>query len=559
MYTFPPLHTRNLLLKFLFAGLLFMSASSLGQITSTFDTDMEGWVVTDINNQAPQSITFNASGGNPGGFASAVITSIYGHYWTSPAKFNGNIAYRSYGQLLRYDLQINVTPTVHSIYGDVMIDASSGHRIVYTHPDFPAVSPGWQSFSVRLDETADWRWGSASGSVATRQQIMTVLTDARGIRISGQYTNTQPIISGIDNVILEQRSPLPPRPAVSSMSSNSGAPGSSITISGSNFNPIASENVVQFGGISGAVTAASSNSLTVTIPVGARYGNITIINKATGLVYETVKPFTPTFKDGGRIIPASFKPALDIVSDALGNSAPGSINGIQAFDMDGDGWSDIIASSSGNNVSVYRNLGAGGEITAASFAAPVVVGGGGNSGSLRIADLDGDGRPDIISSFSDGWQMFFTTFRNTSSPGALSFEPVELWTGLVYSGRLSDVVDVDGDGLPDLVGQHGNGSGAVDFWIAQNISTPGKIRFSNSVSYFGATLLDAGAGITSGDLNGDGKPDFVVRHWFGSVFSVFTNTSTPGVISLESPFQFSNGSHGDILLADFNEDGKLDI
>ncbi|MBX2964148.1 MAG: VCBS repeat-containing protein [Cyclobacteriaceae bacterium] len=562
MFIFPPLHTRNLLVKFLFAGLLCVSASSLvqGQITSTFDTDTEGWVVTDINNQAPQSITFNASGGNPGGFASAVITSIYGHYWTSPAKFNGNIAYRSYGQLLRYDLQINVTPTVHSIYGDVMIDATSGHRIVYTHPDFPAVSPGWQSFSVRLDETVDWRWGGANGPVATRQQIMTVLTDVRGIRISGQYTNTQPIISGIDNVILEQRSPLPPRPAVSSMSSNSGAPGTSITINGSNFSPIASENLVQFGGISGTITAASSSALTVTVPIGARYGNVTIINKATGLIHETVKPFTPTFKDGGRIIPASFKPALDIVSDALGNTASGSINGIQAFDMDGDGWSDIIASSSGNNVSVYRNLGAGGEITSTSFAAPVILGGGGNSGSLRIADLDGDGKPDIISSYSDGWLMSFTTFRNTSSPGALSFEPVALWSGLVYSGRLSDVVDVDGDGLPDLVGQHGAGSGAVDFWIAQNISTPGKIRFAHSISYFGAALLDAGAGATAGDLNGDGKPDFVVRHWFGSVFSIITNTSTPGAISFEGPASFSQGSNGDFfVLADFNEDGKLDI
>jgi len=561
MYTFPPLHTHNLLLNFLLAGLLFLSTSSLvqGQITSTFDTDTEGWVVTDVNNQGPQTITFNASGGNPGGFASAVITSIYGHYWTSPAKFNGNVAYRSYGQLLRYDLQINVTPTVHGFYGDVMIEASSGQRIIYTHPDFPTISPGWQSFSVRLDETANWKWSGANGPTASRQQIMSVLTDVKGIRICGQYTNTQPIISGIDNVILEQRNPLPPRPTVSTLSSNSGEPGTSITISGSNFSPVASENVVLFGGTSGTITQASSNSLTVTVPVGAAYGKLTIINKATGLVYESLKPFTPTFKDGGRIIPASFKPALDIVSDALGNSAPGSINGIQAFDMDGDGWSDIIASSSGNNVSVYRNLGTGGEITAASFASPIVLNGGGNSGGLRIADLDGDGRPDIISSLSDGWSMSFTTFRNTSSPGSLSFEGVELWTGLVYSGILSDVVDVDGDGLPDLVGQHRNGSGALDFWIAQNISTPGKIRFSYAVSYFGGTLLDAGAGATSGDLNGDGKPDFVVKHGFGGAFSIITNTSTPGTISFEGPVQFNQGSNGDILLADFNEDGKLDI
>ncbi len=74
----------------------------------------------------------------------------------------------------------------------------------------------------------------------------------------------------------------------------------------------------------------------------------------------------------------------------------------------------------------------------------------------------------------------------------------------------------------------------VDFWIAQNISSSGNIEFGTSVSYFGSTLLDAGAGVTTGDLDNDGKPDFAVRHGFGNRFSIIKNNSIPGTISLGS-------------------------
>lgn len=55
------------------------------------------------------------------------------------------------------------------------------------------------------------------------------------------------------------------RPTISAVSTNSGAPGSSITITGTNFNASPGQNVVFFGTMPAAVTSASPTSRTVAL------------------------------------------------------------------------------------------------------------------------------------------------------------------------------------------------------------------------------------------------------------------------------------------------------
>ncbi|KPJ80478.1 MAG: hypothetical protein AMS19_09460 [Gemmatimonas sp. SG8_23] len=56
------------------------------------------------------------------------------------------------------------------------------------------------------------------------------------------------------------------RPVLDPLPVTSAAPGSSLTLTGQNFSPDATQNVVLFSGIRGEVTAASTTSLTVTVP-----------------------------------------------------------------------------------------------------------------------------------------------------------------------------------------------------------------------------------------------------------------------------------------------------
>ena len=66
--------------------------------------------------------------------------------------------------------------------------------------------------------------------------------------------------------------PAPDPPVVLSFSPSEGEVGISVTITGENFSDMPSENEVGFGGVMAAApTSASTTSLTILVPSGARY------------------------------------------------------------------------------------------------------------------------------------------------------------------------------------------------------------------------------------------------------------------------------------------------
>jgi gliding motility-associated-like protein len=546
----------NWLKTLLFVLLTAFTFSAHAQITSTFDTNADGW--TFLNSATPITPNHSTTGGNPAGFISATYSSNISfsvQNWIAPAKFLGSQLVRSMDMNLRFDMQQSQAGTNSNGNGDVRIESSS-IRLVYSLPVKPAVAPGWSSYSLKLDETQGWRLNNTTGALATRTQIIAALTNITAIEIRGTYASNAAYTSGIDNVILEQRT-LSPSPTIASFAPTSGEPGMVVTITGTNFDTTPANNAVYFGSIAGTITSASTTQLSVTIPTGAPHGPVTVINKTTGASKRSEKPFNPTFPGGGRIITASFKPRFDIL---LGTTPGNDLNGLAVADLDGDGWNDLLATESASaSVSIFRNLGIGGNLSISSFGSKLSLTGAGNRSGVLTVDLDGDGKLDVVTAYVSSPFEYFATYRNVSTPGNLSFESVELWQAVAGNSSVSAVVDVDGDGRPDLIGQTSTGSVSADFWVAQNISTPGNIEFGASIAYFGGSSLDAGSGVTSGDLDSDGKPDLIVKHQFGSFFSIIKNNSTPGAISLDTPIRFTLGSYGDINISDFNRDGKNDV
>ncbi|HEY8937254.1 MAG TPA: IPT/TIG domain-containing protein [Cyclobacteriaceae bacterium] len=74
---------------------------------------------------------------------------------------------------------------------------------------------------------------------------------------------------------------LAPVPTITALSQDSGSVGLTIFISGNNFSAIADANIVKFNGTQATVTAATTTSLSVTVPAGATTGKVTVqVNKA---------------------------------------------------------------------------------------------------------------------------------------------------------------------------------------------------------------------------------------------------------------------------------------
>lgn len=112
-----------------------------------------------------------------------------------------------------------------------------------------------------------------------------------------------------------------PVPTIASFSPGTGQPGTSVTLTGTNFDPTAANNTVKFNGTAAVVTAASATSLTVTVPAGATTGTISVTaygNTATSASSYTV--ITPS----NRLLPIALNSAL--LSGKADGAALGSIS-----------------------------------------------------------------------------------------------------------------------------------------------------------------------------------------------------------------------------------------
>ena len=198
----------------------------------------------------------------------------------------------------------------------------------------------------------------------------------------------------------------------------------------------------------------------------------------------------------------TFKSHVDYVTNS-GSRGPFSV---AIGDLNGDGKPDLVtANISTSTVSVLLGNGDGTFQPHADYAAGI------NAYSVAIGDLNGDGKPDLVAGNPDGTNSVSVLLGN----GDGTFQPhVDYATGV--NPLPVRIVDLNGDGKPDLVTADKTG---VSILVGNGDGTfQGHVDYAPSTGEFGLAI---------GDLNGDGRPDLAVTSADSNAVSVMINGSVP--------------------------------
>lgn len=359
-------------------------------------------------------------------------------------------------------------------------------------------------------------------------------------------------------------------PYITSLSSASANPGSSITINGNYFNTTLANNLVNFGGIYATPSSGSSTSLTVTVPNGANYGPISVTNTALGAVSTAgqgpvagtyIAPFRPSYTNTAFISDSiNFKTKVDF---SVGTMPYGVATG----DVDGDGKIDMLSYNyASSNLTLLLNTSSGGTINSSSFTNSGLTFNtftGAGPTNAKLVDIDGDGKLDIVVALSLGagnsrvhiWKNNTTTIGSPSFGSRFEKFVIGLQSVLGFA-------DFDGDSHTDMAVTQANFNTFVsNIAISKSSSVVGVL---DSFSFNSpASSLSGGSyyqGITLADFNRDGKADIAAADLFGNRVNVHKNLSTLGTIAFGSAINLTAGTQTtDLQAADLDGDGYIDI
>jgi hypothetical protein len=242
------------------------------------------------------------------------------------------------------------------------------------------------------------------------------------------------------------------------------------------------------------------------------------------------------FSLGAAVLPSFSHAGTSVMFAEPDYLLPGhGILAVEAADIDGDGDSDLVALSSVDVMSVFRNQGEGRFASAETLAAP------GTHLDFLIADMDGDGSPDCVTAnFGEG-----TVTVMLNDGGGIFGPPTTFDAPGVSVCRGLAAGDLDGDGDRDLlVGDAFNASKAV-------LLNNGSGAFAQALPFTaGGTCI----AVAIADLDGDGDRDAVTV--FNGVWAHCNNgdgTFAPAVILA------TGEGHTSVAIADVNGDGGSDV
>ncbi len=255
--------------------------------------------------------------------------------------------------------------------------------------------------------------------------------------------------------------------------------------------------------------------------------------------------------------------------------------GVAAADFDNDGFADLYITGFPSSALLHNN--GDGAFTDITERAGVKNAGRWGAGAAWF-DYDRDGYLDLVVtnyaqfSFEDAKKCEINGARAYCAQKAYAGMPMTLYhnngdgtftdvsvpsgfSKLIGRGLGVVVIDVNDDGWTDLFVARDASPNLL--LINQKDGTFQDVASEAEVAYDSAGVAKAGMGIDAGDINGDGKPDFVITNFNDQYHSLFVGTSSPlyedqtmaSHLSAYTKSYVGWGAH----FIDFDNDGNLDL
>ena len=219
----------------------------------------------------------------------------------------------------------------------------------------------------------------------------------------------------------------------------------------------------------------------------------------------------------------------------------GGADSVAIADVNGDGKPDLlVANYNSGTIGVLLGNGDG------TFKAATTFDAGGpniNTYSIAVADLNGDGKPDVVVTVVlNGSQH--SPLRVLLGNGDGTFQPAVAYDTDGFNPYTVLVADVNGDSKLDLA--------VVNEFVVSILIGNGDGTFQTPTTYgTGGSFADSGV---VADINGDGRPDLIVSNKSGGVGVLLGN----GDGTFLTAKTYGSGAFW-TTVGDVNGDGKPDL